>query len=104
MGSNNGACCNVRNRPLRFTELNNPYLSISLAITFTIPILASMLAFIVYALLGNSMNPAIIFTSLSLFSLLQPPLFLPRHDCPPLSPVPSPALQLFLQQRKCHKP
>src|SRR5258708_32056746 len=79
MGTNNDACCNVSNRPHHFTELNNPQLSISLAIAFTVPILASTLAFIVYALLGNSMNPAIIFTSLSLFSLLRQPLmFLPR--------------------------
>src|SRR5258708_14054054 len=104
MGTNNDACCNVSNRPHHFAELNNPYLSISLAIAFTIPILASTLVFIVYALLGNSMNPAIIFTSHSLFSLLQQPLFLPQHDCPPLSPVPSPTLQLFLQQRNVTSP
>lgn len=38
-----------------------------------------MLAFIVYALSGHSLDPAIIFTSLSLFGLLRQPLmFMPR--------------------------
>ncbi|KAF8318754.1 ABC protein [Clavulina sp. PMI_390] len=49
------------------------------AVAFSIPVLASVLAFVVYALAGHDLNPAIIFTSLSLFNLLRQPLmFLPR--------------------------
>lgn len=50
-----------------------------LAIAFTVPTLASVLAFVVYALAGHGLQPAIIFTSLSYFTLLrQPLLFFPR--------------------------
>lgn len=49
------------------------------AIAFSVPVLASVLAFVVYSLAGHSLDPAIIFTSLSLFQLLRQPLiFLPR--------------------------
>ncbi|KAG8935993.1 hypothetical protein FRC02_005189 [Tulasnella sp. 418] len=49
------------------------------AIAFSVPALASVLAFVTYALLGKPLDPAVIFTSLSLFSLLRQPLmFLPR--------------------------
>lgn len=52
---------------------------LSQAIAFSIPVLASVLAFVTYALSGHSLDPAIIFTSLSLFTLLRQPLmFLPR--------------------------
>ncbi|KAF8333586.1 ABC protein [Cantharellus anzutake] len=51
----------------------------TLAVVFSIPSLAAVLAFVVYALSGHSMDPAIIFTSLSLFTILrQPMMFLPR--------------------------
>lgn len=49
------------------------------AIAFSIPALASVLAFVTYSLTGHSFDPAVIFTSLSLFQLLRSPLiFLPR--------------------------
>ncbi|KAG9048922.1 hypothetical protein FS837_011659 [Tulasnella sp. UAMH 9824] len=46
------------------------------AIAFSVPALASVLAFVVYALVGHDLDPAIIFTSLSLFQLLRQPLML----------------------------
>ncbi|KAF8509514.1 ABC protein [Hysterangium stoloniferum] len=49
------------------------------AIVISIPVLAAILAFVAYSLSGHSFDPAIIFTSLSLFQLLaQPLMFLPR--------------------------
>lgn len=51
----------------------------SQAVAFSIPVLASVLAFVVYALTGHDLNPATIFTSLALFNLLRQPLmFMPR--------------------------
>ncbi|KZW00021.1 ABC protein [Exidia glandulosa HHB12029] len=51
----------------------------NLGVAFSIPVLAAVLAFITYVLSGHSLDPAIIFTSLSLFQLLRQPLmFLPR--------------------------
>ncbi|KZS94671.1 ABC protein [Sistotremastrum niveocremeum HHB9708] len=51
----------------------------NLAIAFTIPVLAAVIAFITYTLSGHGFDSAIIFSSLSLFNLLrQPLLFLPR--------------------------
>ncbi|CAD6978417.1 unnamed protein product [Tilletia controversa] len=48
------------------------------SVAFAMPVLASVLAFIVYSLLGNSLNAANIFTALTLFNLLRLPLmFLP---------------------------
>ncbi|KAJ1032245.1 hypothetical protein NDA18_001737 [Ustilago nuda] len=48
------------------------------AIAFSLPILAAVLAFIVYSLTGHDLNPAIVFPSLTLFQLLRMPLmFLP---------------------------
>ncbi|KAF8582394.1 ABC protein [Ramaria rubella] len=49
------------------------------SVAYSIPALAAILAFVTYSLSGNSLDPAIIFTSLSLFQLLRQPLmFLPR--------------------------
>ncbi len=48
------------------------------AIAFSLPILAAVLAFVVYSLTGHELNPAIVFPSLTLFQLLRMPLmFLP---------------------------
>jgi hypothetical protein len=44
------------------------------AIALSIPILANVLSFMTYSLTGHNQNPAIIFTSLTLFSLLRMPL------------------------------
>ena len=80
MGSNNDACCDVSDRRLLFfVKSNNSEAPISLAIAFSVPVLAAVVAFIVYASTGHAMNPAIVFTALSLFNLLrQPMMFLPR--------------------------
>jgi ATP-binding cassette, subfamily C (CFTR/MRP), member 1 len=48
------------------------------AVSMTIPIYASILAFVTYSLTGHGLNPANIFSSLTLFNLLRMPLmFLP---------------------------
>ncbi|KAG8903099.1 hypothetical protein FRC01_009328, partial [Tulasnella sp. 417] len=53
--------------------------SAGLSIALSVPVFASVLAFVVYSLAGHSLDPAVIFTSLSLFQLLRQPLiFLPR--------------------------
>ena len=43
------------------------------AIAFALPVLAAVVNFIVYAALGHSLDPAVIFTSLTLFQLLRMP-------------------------------
>ncbi|KAF8530125.1 ABC protein [Hysterangium stoloniferum] len=49
------------------------------AASYSIPALAAILAFVTYSLSGNSLDPAIIFSSLSLFQLLRQPLmYFPR--------------------------
>src|SRR6266496_4000170 len=49
------------------------------AVSLSIPIYASILAFTTYGLVGNRMNPANIFSSLTLFSLMRQPLmYLPK--------------------------
>ncbi|WVQ94366.1 hypothetical protein IAU59_001445 [Kwoniella sp. CBS 9459] len=49
------------------------------ALAFSIPGVASVLAFVVYAATHESLDPALIFTSLAFFNLLRQPLmFLPR--------------------------
>ncbi|PVF97426.1 ABC protein [Serendipita vermifera] len=51
----------------------------NLAVAFSIPAMAAMLALITYALAGRDFNAATVFPSLALFNLLrQPLLFLPR--------------------------
>ncbi|KIM84372.1 hypothetical protein PILCRDRAFT_96946 [Piloderma croceum F 1598] len=48
------------------------------AFAMSLPVLASVLSFVTYSLSGHSMDPAVIFSSLSLFQLLRLPLmFLP---------------------------
>ncbi|KAF9516365.1 hypothetical protein BS47DRAFT_1371770 [Hydnum rufescens UP504] len=69
----------IREQELAGVRTLQLMLAAALAIAFSIPALASVLAFIVYAAAGHSLDPAIIFTSLSLFGLLrQPFMFLPR--------------------------
>ena len=48
------------------------------AVSMTIPVYASILAFVTYSLTGHALNPANVFSSLTLFNLLRMPLmFLP---------------------------
>jgi len=44
------------------------------AIAFTLPVLAAIVSFIVYAAIGHPLDPAVIFTALTLFQLLRLPL------------------------------
>lgn len=52
--------------------------SINNAVAFSLPVFAAVFAFLTYSLTGHDLDPAIIFSSLSLFNLLRMPLmFLP---------------------------
>ena len=44
------------------------------AMSFTLPVLAAIVSFIVYAAIGHPLDPAVIFTALTLFQLLRLPL------------------------------
>ncbi|KAL5494990.1 hypothetical protein ACEPAI_452 [Sanghuangporus weigelae] len=44
------------------------------AVAFTLPVFASVLSFVAYSLSGHSLDPAVIFSSLTLFQLLRLPL------------------------------
>lgn len=48
------------------------------AISMSMPVLASVLAFVTYSATGHSLNPADIFASLTLFNLLRLPLLFLR--------------------------
>lgn len=53
------------------------------AVALSMPVLASVLAFVTYSLSGHNLDPAVIFASLTLFNLLRLPLMLLRecHVC-----------------------
>lgn len=44
------------------------------SIAFTLPVLAAIVSFIVYAAIGHTLDPAVTFTALTLFQLLRIPL------------------------------
>lgn len=44
------------------------------AVAFSLPVLASVISFVAYSLSGHDLNPAVIFTSLTLFQMLRMPL------------------------------
>ena len=46
----------------------------------SMPVLASVLAFITYSATGHTLEPGVIFTSLTLFNLLRLPLMLLRKS------------------------
>lgn len=50
------------------------------AVAISMPVLASVLSFVTYSLTGHEMNPANIFTSLTLFTLLRLPLMFLRQS------------------------
>jgi len=56
------------------------------SIGISLPVLASVLAFVVYGI-NHSLDPAIIFTSLTLFNMLRMPLMFFRKPFPPLTRV-----------------
>lgn len=49
------------------------------AVAFSLPVLAAVLSFIAYSLSGHKLEPAVIFTSLTLFQLLRLPLMFLRE-------------------------
>jgi ATP-binding cassette subfamily C (CFTR/MRP) protein 1 len=66
---------------LRVKELTqirfvNVWTAVLMGISTSIPILASVISFIVYALTNNALNPPIVFAALSLFNLMRFPLIL----------------------------
>ncbi|KAF8832683.1 hypothetical protein HHX47_DHR1001446 [Lentinula edodes] len=67
-----------RNQEMKFLRTRLMWRSINNALGFALPTLAAVISFIVYASTGHELEPAIIFSSLSLFNLLRTPLtFLP---------------------------
>jgi ABC-type multidrug transport system fused ATPase/permease subunit len=55
------------------------------AIAFTLPVLAAVVSFVVYAAIGHTLDPAVIFTALTLFQLLRIPLqFMRMSDLSPI--------------------
>ena len=51
------------------------------AVAFTLPVFAAVLSFVAYILSGHSLDPAVIFSSLTLFQLLRLPLMFFRKYC-----------------------
>ena len=51
------------------------------AVAISLPVLASVLSFVVYALSGHKLDAANIFASLTLFQLLRLPLMFLRASC-----------------------
>ena len=85
----NGVCF----RPFLPLFLNRPYFYVlryirslwlirvaSGAVATSMPVLASVLAFITYSATGHALEPGVIFTSLTLFNLLRMPLMLLRKS------------------------
>ncbi|KAL0070194.1 hypothetical protein AAF712_002684 [Marasmius tenuissimus] len=67
-----------RTEEMKFLRSRLMFRSINNALGFALPTLSAVLSFIVYALTGHSLEPSVIFSSLSLFNLLRTPLtFLP---------------------------
>ena len=52
--------------------------SINNAVAFSLPVFAAVIAFLAYSLTGHSLDPAVIFASLTLFNLLRMPLMFLR--------------------------
>jgi hypothetical protein len=52
------------------------------AVALSLPALASVLSFVTYSLSGHTLEPAVIFTSLTLFTLLRLPLIFLRAPSP----------------------
>ena len=52
------------------------------SVAISMPTIAAVIAFVTYSLTGHPLDPAIIFTSLTLFNLLRMPLMLLRKFSP----------------------
>ncbi|CAE6465597.1 unnamed protein product [Rhizoctonia solani] len=69
---------NFRNNELKYIRSLLLIRSANNAVAFSLPVLASVISFVSYSLSGHTLDPAIIFTSLTLFQMLRMPLmFLP---------------------------
>ena len=66
----------IRREELRHVKTLLSIRALNSAAALSIPTLATVIAFLVYAAMGNAQTPAIIFTSLTLFNLLRMPLML----------------------------
>ena len=66
--------CDYRRKEMSFIRTILLVRSAMSAITMSMPVLASVLAFVTYSATGRPLNPANIFASLTLFNLLRPPL------------------------------
>lgn len=67
-----------------------------------LPIMASVLAFVTYSLTGHSLDPAIIFSSLTLFQLLRMPVMFLRQ-CHPLIYLSTKLIMRFSYRVQCYR-
>lgn len=68
----------LRRKEMSFHRVRLYLRSLNLALAFATPTIATVLSFVTYALVGNELDAAILFSSLSFFTLLRTPLqFLP---------------------------
>lgn len=68
----------LRIQEMRLVQAMLIYRSGINAVAISIPVFATILSFVTYSLTGNALNPAVVFSSLTLFNLLRMPLmFLP---------------------------
>ncbi|SJX61514.1 related to ATP-binding cassette transporter protein [Sporisorium reilianum f. sp. reilianum] len=68
----------LRKKEMAFHRVRLYLRSLNLALAFATPTIATVLSFVTYALVGNELDAAILFSSLSFFTLLRTPLqFLP---------------------------
>ncbi|SPO27552.1 related to ATP-binding cassette transporter protein [Ustilago trichophora] len=68
----------LRAKEMSFHRVRLYLRSLNLALAFATPTIATVLSFITYALVGNELDAAVLFSSLSFFTLLRTPLqFLP---------------------------
>ncbi|CDR88146.1 related to ATP-binding cassette transporter protein [Sporisorium scitamineum] len=68
----------LRKKEMAFHRVRLYLRSLNLALAFATPTIATVLSFVTYALVGNELDAAVLFSSLSFFTLLRTPLqFLP---------------------------
>ncbi|CAE6472878.1 unnamed protein product [Rhizoctonia solani] len=65
-----------RNNELKYIRSLLLVRSANNAVAFSLPVLASVISFVSYSLSGHSLDPAVIFASLTLFQMLRMPLML----------------------------
>lgn len=65
------------------------------AVAMSMPVLASVIAFVTYSLTGHTLEPAVVFASLTLFNLLRLPLMFLRTYTPLHIPFIPPQLKIL---------